>query len=191
MNEAIASGVCLKTRRIFLQGNIEEETVGKTIRALYAMAAMDVKKNRPITLFVSSYGGSLDDAMGLVDVMRTLSCPVATVAIGKCMSAAPLIVAAGEPGRRYSMMNTSWMLHDVEQDVGAGCPDWIEGMAVAGKVIAARYAELLGEWTDRKKHIWTRIFKMKKDRFFTATQACKWGIVDAIISDIPEEEEEE
>jgi ATP-dependent Clp protease protease subunit len=189
MNEFLTSGVCFKTRRIFLQGNIEEEVVGKVIRGLYAMAAL--KKEEPITLFVSSYGGSLDDAMGLVDVMRTLGCPVATVAIGKCMSAAPLIVAAGEPGHRYSMVNTSWMLHDVEQDVGVGCPDWIEGMAIAGKVISKRFAEMLGEWTERKKHVWVRIFKMKKDRFFTAEQAWEWGIVDSVITDIPEEEEEE
>ncbi len=187
MNEFIASGVCIKTRRIFLQGDIEEESTAKAVRALYAMAALNQTKD--ITLFVSSYGGSLDDAMGLVDVMRTLSCPVRTVALGKCMSAAPLIVAAGEPGHRYSMTNTSWMLHSVSQDVGSGCPAWIEGMGIAGKVISARYAELLGEWTERKKHVWTRIFNMKKDRFFDSQQAWEWGIVDAVISENPEEEE--
>ena len=186
MNEFLTSGVCFKTRRIFLQGDIEEENVGKVVRALYAMAALD--KEEHITLFVSSYGGSLDDAMGLVDVMRTLSCPVYTVAIGKCMSAAPLIVVAGEPGHRYATQNTSWMLHDVTQDVGSGCPAWVEGMAVAGKVIVKRYAELLGKWTERKEWKWRRIFRMKKDKFFTSEEAWDWGMIDAVFEENEEEE---
>ena len=185
-NEFLSSGVCFRTRRIFLFGGIEEDTVGRAIRALYAMASLDEKK--PITLFLSSYGGSLDDSMGLVDVMRLMSCPVRTVAIGKCMSAAPLIIAAGEPGERYSMLNTTFMLHSVSQDTGEGCPDWIAGMADAGKDIMKRYAELLGDWTERDVTHWRRIFRMRKDRFFNAETAWDWGLIDAIFSDKEEEE---
>jgi len=189
MNDFIATGICLKTRRIFLYGDVEEENVGKVIRALYAMAAMDSEER--IMLFVSSYGGSLDDSMALVDTMRALSCPVYTVALGKCMSAAPLIVAAGEPGFRFAMPNTSWMLHDVSQDVGAGCPAWISGMAAAGKVIIKKYALLLDIYTERRTAHWTRIFRMKSDKFFTSADAFEWGIVDEVFDDELQQTEEE
>jgi len=185
MSDFLNNGICPKTRRIFLYGDVEEEAVGKAIRGIYAMLATD--KNAPITIFVSSYGGSLDDAMALVDVVRLASCPIRTVALGKCMSAAPLIVAAGTGGR-YAMPNTMWMLHDVSQNVGEGSPAFLSSMAKAGKSIVARYASLLGQWTDREESFWKGIFRSKSDRFFTSDDALDWGIVDEVFE---EEEEEE
>lgn len=176
MNEFLNSGVCFKSRRIFLIGSVEEDNVGRVIRALYAMASMS--EEEPVTVFVSSWGGSLDDAMGLADVMRLMSYPVHTVAIGKCMSAAPLIIAAGDS--RYSMPNVSWMLHSVSQDVGEGTPDYLSGMATAGRLIVRRYAELLGSWTNMDSKHWRRIFRMNSDKFFDAEQARDWGIVDNV-----------
>ena len=50
--------VDLPGRRIYLHGGVDEDTIGKAIRAMYFMA--DLEPEKPIELFVSAYGGDLD-----------------------------------------------------------------------------------------------------------------------------------
>jgi ATP-dependent Clp protease protease subunit len=176
---ALEHGVDIAGRRIFLHGGVEEATVGRAIRGLYLLA--DVNKE-PIELYVSSYGGDLDEAFALHDVTRTISAPVHTVALGKCQSAAPLLVACGEKGYRYASENVTFMLHDVAlSDVPENIPPlYLKSLAEAAKVQMATYARLLAAYTKKPAPHWARIFAGKSDKYFTAELAVAWGLVDQI-----------
>lgn len=139
--------------------------------------------DRPIELYVSSYGGELDEAFALHDVTRTIKCPVHTVALGKCMSAAPLLVACGQPGHRWVAEHTQFMLHDVSLDVAEGSPSYVLGHAEAARAQMKRYAELLGKYTRKPRGHWSRMFSSKTDRFFGADDAVEWGLVDQVWSE--------
>lgn len=178
---ALEHGVDIAGRRIFLHGGVEETAIAKAIRGLYLLS--DVNKE-PIELFVSSYGGDLDEAFALHDVTRTIVAPVHTVALGKCQSAAPLLVACGEKGHRYASENVTFMLHDVAiSDLGEAPPIYLESYAKASKAQMATYARLLATYTKKPAKHWASIFAGKSDKFFTAEQAVAWGLVDHVWSE--------
>lgn len=177
LSTAIEKGIDVKGRRIFLHGGVDEETIALAIRGMYLLADM---KDDPIELFVTSYGGELDEAFALHDVTRTIKVPVHTVALGKCMSAAPLLVACGRRGERYASENCQFMMHDVSLDELEGSPVYIESQVSAARVQMAKYAELLAEYTSKSKGHWTRMFNMRADKFFSAEEALEWGLIDHI-----------
>lgn len=174
---ALDKGIDVKGRRIFLHGNVDEDTIGLAIRGMYLLADLN---NEPIELFVMSYGGDLDEAFALHDVTRIIKVPVHTVALGKCMSAAPLLVACGKRGERYASENCQFMLHDCSLDAGEGSPTYISAHVEAARAQMVRYAELLAKYTDKPKRHWTRMFQMRSDKFFSAEEALDWGLIDSI-----------
>ena len=180
LEAAIEHGIDVRGRRIFLHGDVGEDSIGTAIRGLYVMS--DLSKD-PIELFVTSYGGEIDESFALHDVCRTITVPVHTVALGKCMSAAPIIVAGGEQGERYASENALFMMHDCTLDEVEGTPAQIE----ASTKIAAKQmdlmAELLGKYSTQDKRHWKRIFAGKVDRYFDAEQALAWGLIDHIWSE--------
>lgn len=177
---ALEHGIDITGRRIFLHGDVDEGAIAKAIRGLYLLD--DVSKS-PIELYVSSYGGDLDEAFALHDVTRTITTPVHTVALGKCQSAAPLLVACGEKGHRYISENTVMMLHDVQVDVPEGAPLYVEAQIKVARTQMATYARLLAAYSHRPVGHWAAIFAGKSDKFFTADQAVAWGLVDQIWSE--------
>ena len=136
--------------------------------------------SEPIELFVTSYGGELDEAFALHDVTRTVKVPVHTVALGKCMSAAPLLVACGKKGKRYASEHVQFMLHDCSLDAGEGPPIAIEAHVEAARAQMKRYAELLAKYTNKPKGHWSRMFQRRSDKFFSAEEALDWGLIDQI-----------
>ena len=107
-------GVDVANRRIFLFDDVNESSIGNIIKGLYFM---DSDKKDPIELFIGSFGGSVYDMYALYDVCRTLESPMYTTAIGKNMSAAPLLVACGEKGHRWATPHCSFMVHQGDLEI--------------------------------------------------------------------------
>jgi ATP-dependent Clp protease protease subunit len=138
---------------------------------------------KPIELYVSSIGGELDEAFALHDVTRTVRSPIHTCALGKCMSAAPMLVACGQKGERYATEHTTFMLHDAQLGAGVDCAANVATHAKITEQMMDRYAVLLARYSSKDKRHWKRIFSGKVDRFFDAEQALDWGLIDAIWSE--------
>jgi ATP-dependent Clp protease protease subunit len=181
LHVALEYGLDIKGRRVFLHGDIDGDIIGKTIRGLYLLN--DLSPEQPIELYVSSYGGELDEAFALHDVTRTIEAPVHTVALGKCMSAAPLLVACGQKGKRWASENCQFMMHDCALEIDEGSPTFITAYIEAARAQMARYAELLAKYTDKPKSHWKRFFQMRSDKFFSAEDAMEWGLIDQIWSE--------
>lgn len=98
----------------FLNGDIEEENIKKAIQWIAYENLED--KDKILTLYISSYGGDLYQAFGLIDMMRISKYPVATVGIGSIMSAAFMIFAAGQKGRRMITRNCGIMCHQFSNE---------------------------------------------------------------------------
>ena len=177
LTAALEHGVDVAGRRIFLHGGVDEDTIGVAIRAMYLLSDMS---DAPIELFVTSYGGDLDEAFALHDVTRTIKVPVHTVALGKCMSAAPLLVACGCRGERWASEHTTFMLHDVTCEVAEGSPLAIESEIAAARSQMGEYASLLAQYTKKPRSHWKRLMSGRTDRYFSAEEAMEWGLIDAI-----------
>lgn len=164
-------------RRVFLYGEISEASVRRTVLALYTLADSSA---RPIELFVSSCGGDLDEAFALHDVMRALPAPVNTIAVGKCMSAAPLLVACGAVGHRYATPNCTFMLHAVTLVPPEARVLEAESHVAAGRRAQSLYSELLARYSKKKRAHWSRLFSQSSDRYFSPRDAAAWGLIDKI-----------
>jgi len=95
-------------RLIRLTGEITEDAVEKCMVALHDMCLTP----GPITLIISSDGGSLDDGFRIIDAMaiaRTKGCPVNTIASGKASSMGAIIFCAGV--HRTVHRHTRLMIH--------------------------------------------------------------------------------
>lgn len=104
----------VRARKLYLNGPVCVESVSAIIRNIlkYNLEDKDipVEKRKPITLFVSSVGGSVDDGFALIDTIMNSKTPVKTVNTGYMYSMAFLIGLAGH--ERYTMPNAKFLVHD-------------------------------------------------------------------------------
>lgn len=66
---------------------------------------------RPIRLYINSPGGSVTSGLAIYDTMQYISAPVHTFCLGQAASMGSLLLAGGEPGKRFSLKNSSVMIH--------------------------------------------------------------------------------
>ena len=99
----------LKEGIIFLGGPIDDDTANIVIAQLLFLQSEDPKKD--IKLYINSPGGSVTAALAILDTMHHIKNNVATVCVGMAASAAALLLAAGEKGKRFSLPNSEIMIH--------------------------------------------------------------------------------
>ena len=83
-------------------------TLAKEIIKLNMIEA-GVTSPKPITLYIHSYGGDLDQAQFFCDLIESSHIPVITVATGVAMSAGLLIFLSGK--RRYAFKHSTLLIH--------------------------------------------------------------------------------
>ncbi len=176
---AIEHGIDLEGRRIFLQGDVESDTIAVAVRGLYLMADLS---DEPIDLYIASYGGDIDEAFQLHDVTRTISVPVHTTALGVCMSAAPFLVACGARGSRYASENCEFMLHTASLEL-EGQMAQAQGELEATRRRCERMDRLLAKYTKKDYRFWSKFTRSSTDHYFGAEQSLEWGIIDSIWSE--------
>lgn len=119
VNEKI--GLSLLSNSVhFLTGVIHEVNIEQTIKwIIYEnLNTIDDNKNKKVlTLYINSPGGSLNDALALIDVMRASKLRIRTIGMGQIVSAAFLIFSAGTKGERYIFKNTSIMCHQFSGEI--------------------------------------------------------------------------
>lgn len=102
-----------KERKVFLQGDIGEDTMAlERLILRWNMEDRDipVKDRRPIRIYIMCYGGELDFMWSIVDTIRLSKTPVYTINMGVAGSAAALIFIAGE--KRWMMPNAKVIIHE-------------------------------------------------------------------------------
>jgi ATP-dependent Clp protease protease subunit len=170
------NGVDVTNRRVFI-GDIDAESVGFAIKGLYLMETES--DDKPCEMFISSYGGTVYDALALYDIINTISCPVHTFAYGKCMSAAPLLLAAGTAGHRWVAPHVAFMHHDWFDDIsgkGTELEAWVKHNESVGKM----WTNLLAKHSNKDFKWWHARAKKPADFFFTADEAIEWGLADQV-----------
>lgn len=171
-------GIDRANRRVFLFDGIEDLAIGNVIKGLYYMDSAN--STRPIELFIGSFGGSEYEMFALYDVIRTLKAPIHTTAIGKCMSAAPLLVACGQKGYRFATPNTWFMVHQSWDDFGAARVDEMAKNIEHFNAMTARWDELMAIHTKKNRTFWHHWVKSVGDKYFDAYKAQELGIIDHI-----------
>lgn len=165
----------LKDRIVFLGGPIDDDVANLVIAQLLFLESEDPKKD--IYLYINSPGGVVTSGMAIVDTMNHIKPEVATVCVGSAASAAAVILASGQKGKRFALPNSEVMIH---QPLG-GAQGQATDIEITAKHILAtrdRLNRLLSRVTGQPLE---RIEKdVDRDYFMMADEAKKYGIVDQV-----------
>jgi ATP-dependent Clp protease protease subunit len=161
----------------FISGDIDATN---TLDAIHWITYENLQPgDYPLTLYINSDGGSLQDALALIDVMRKSNKPVHTIGLGCVCSSAFMIFAAGTKGHRYISPTASIMCHQYTDGLTAKYHD-IKATAKEHEFINKRMVNLLQECTDlRVTQIKKKLFSTS-DAYFSAEELIELGVADHI-----------
>jgi len=181
----------MESRTMLLQGEVNEEKAGEILSGFLALADLKPPKQNlkegempydPITLYISTYGGSADEMFGLFDIMNNCkkSCVIETVGVGKVMSAGTLLLAAGTKGHRKITKHCRVMLHQVS----AGTFGPLFNMTTeidAIQSLQESYVNAMVSCTNLSKRKLKSLLNERVNVYLTAEEAVEYGLADEII----------
>ena len=162
-------------RTLFLSSDINEETED---RLLKQMLWLDSKGNGEIFLFVNSEGGEIDGAFAIYDCMQSLTAPITTIAGGRVISCATLILCAGARGRRRALPNSVMHMH-VPSGEYSGTIGMREKMLDFSKMECLKLYKLISAHCGKTPEEVERA--CMEDTTLTPVQAKEWGMIDSVI----------
>lgn len=170
-----------KQRMVMLYGTVDENMIGNVIANMIHLSHVSPK---PITLIISTYGGSVDELYSLYDVMKFIPCEVQTVGIGKVQSAGCHLLAAGAKGKRLVSASTRLMLHPVQLYGGfdGNIFQAQQHLAESQKTQDRIVATLVKETGTSLEKI-EAIMKLGHDYYIGASEAIELGLADQIIGE--------
>ena len=86
----------LEFAKVIIQMNIEEKDIPED-------------QLKPCYVWIHSYGGEIEQAEFVCDLLKSSRIPIVTIGMGACMSAGFLLFLAGK--RRYAFPHTQMMAH--------------------------------------------------------------------------------
>ena len=169
----------LRERIIWLGSEVRDSNANAICAQMLLLAAEDPDKD--IWLYINSPGGSVTAGMAIYDTMQLIPNDVSTLAMGLAASMGQFLLTAGTPGKRFVLPNAEVLLHQGSAGVG--------GTASDIEIQAARLARLTDRMlqitADRTGQPVRRVAEDSlRDKWFTATEARDYGLVDAVLSDV-------
>ena len=166
----------LQERIIFVGTEIDDGVANVVMAQLLHLA--DVAPDREVSLYVNSPGGSFTALMAVYDTMQFVPAPVATYCLGQAASAAAVLLAAGEPGRRFALRHSRVLLHQPS----AGGQGTVSDLALQADEllrVRAQVEEVLSQHTGRS--VAQLRLDTDRDKVLTAAQAVEFGVVDHVV----------
>ena len=166
----------LKDRIIFIGAPIDDGVANVVIAQLLFLESQNPKED--IKMYINSPGGAVTSALAIYDTMQYVKPEVQTICIGMAASAAALLLAAGQKGKRMILPNGEVLIHQV---LGGA-----QGQATDVDI----HARHILKTRDRLnqilvKHTEQKLAKIEKDTerdyFMSAEEAKEYGIVDKVI----------
>ncbi|MFD0886787.1 ClpP family protease [Streptosporangium algeriense] len=166
----------LRKRIVVLGTEVNDEVANRICGELLLLSADDDR--RDIWLYINSPGGSVSAGMAIYDVMQYIPNDVATVAMGIAGSMGQFLLCAGAPGKRYVLPHARVIMHQPSGGLGGTATDiaiQAEQMLYTKAMMRERIAFHTGQTLEQIEEDWDR------DRWFTATEAKDYGLVDEVI----------
>lgn len=172
----------LSKRRIFLNGEINTETANAVVAQLLYLQD---ESEEPISIYINSQGGEINAGLYIYDVLQSMTIPVYIYCTGMAASMAALLLAGGQPGRRFILPHSKTMIHEPLLTGGVG------GSATSIRNISDSILET------RKivngilaKHTGKTLKEVNKatsfDNYMNAEKSVEFGICDRVVTSLTE-----
>ncbi len=167
----------LNERIIFLGGPIDDHTANLIIAQMLYLDHTEPKKD--IHLYVNSPGGSVTAGLAIIDTMNFIKSDVSTICVGIAASMGALILSSGKKGKRFTLVNSEVMIHQVmggtegqASDIAINAKHILRTKDTLNKILASNTNKKIAEVEKDSD----------RDYWMTSIEAKKYGIVDEIIS---------
>lgn len=166
----------LRQRIIFLGQQVDDEIANRIVGELLLLSAED--RQRDITLYINSPGGSVTAGMAIYDVMQYIPNDVRTVSMGMAASMGQFLLCAGAAGKRFALPHARVMMHQPIGGIGGTASDiriLADDLLYVKKMFQERIAFHTGQTVEQ-------IAKdSDRDRWFTAQEAKEYGFIDEVL----------
>src|SRR5512137_1723976 len=99
----------LKDRIIFLGGVVDDNLANIIIAQMLFLESEDPEKD--INIYINSPGGMVTAGLAIYDTMQYIKSAVSTLCFGQAASMGAVLLAAGEPGKRFALPHSRILLH--------------------------------------------------------------------------------
>ena len=99
----------LKDNIIFLGQPVDDTIANLIIAQMLFLESENSEKD--IAFYINSPGGSITAGMAIYDTMQYVKNDVSTICVGQAASMAAVLMAAGSAGKRYSLPNSRFLIH--------------------------------------------------------------------------------
>ena len=166
----------LNDRVIFLGEEVTDASANTVIAQLLHLESADPDKD--ISLYINSPGGSVSAGLAIYDTMQYIKPDVSTLCIGMAASMGAVLLAAGAPGKRVALPNSTIMIHQPSGGAQGKETD-IQIMAEFMRKTREQLNEILSAHTGQP--IETIREDTEKDNFMSAEEAKAYGLVDDVV----------
>jgi ATP-dependent Clp protease protease subunit len=174
----------LKERIIFITGGIDDGVA--TLVCAQLLFLESENPNKEISLYINSPGGYVTAGLAIYDTMQFIRPKVSTLCIGQAASMGSLLLAAGDPGMRFTLPNARIMVH---QPSGGFRGQAADIMLHAQEILKLkrRLNEIYVKHTGRDLAAVEEA--LERDNFMDADAAKAFGLVDDVIASraVPEQ----
>lgn len=172
-------GFDVESSSVFLFGEIMDGTLYDIMTRIRGIIHMrdEQYKNSPINMIINSGGGSVYEALGIIDYIQSLDVKVNTIVRGCAMSAAALILCAGT-GTRAASQNSTIMFHEISSDIYGKSSDMkanVQHMEKLEEILLG----ILKSNSKKDIEFWKNV--TIKDYYITPNDALDLGVIDTII----------
>ncbi len=167
----------LRERIVFLGSVVDQNTANRICAELLLLEAED--RDRDISLYINSPGGSVYDGLAIYDTMQYVNCDIRTICLGMAASMGQFLLCAGTHGKRFSLPHSRILMHQPSMGGMQGQASDIaiqaEQIGYSKRMLAERIAFHTGQDVERIEA------DSDRDRWFTAQEALEYGFIDAVI----------
>src|SRR3954468_10568547 len=162
----------LKDSIIFLGQPVDDTIANLIIAQMLFLESENAEKD--IAFYINSPGGSITSGMAIYDTMQYVKNDVSTICVGQAASMAAVLMSAGARGKRYSLPNSRFLIH---QPLGYGLQGQAADIEIHAKDLLKmreRINQILAQHTNQT------IEKISKDTdrdyILEAEDAKKYGL---------------
>jgi ATP-dependent Clp protease protease subunit len=166
----------LKDRIIFIGTPIDDYVANLVIAQLLFLEAEDPDKD--IHIYLNSPGGLVTAGLAIYDTMQYIKPKISTLCMGQAASMAAVLLAAGEPGKRFALPHSRILIHQLMGGVQGQATD----IAIHSKEILRMKDEINQILAYHTKQPLEKIEKdSERDFFMNGQQAKEYGLIDEVI----------
>jgi ATP-dependent Clp protease protease subunit len=169
----------MKERVIFLTGPVDDAMSEIAVAQLLFLEAED--PNQDVHVYINSPGGEVTAGLSIIDIFNYVKPDICTYVTGQACSMGSLFLAAGTKGKRFSLPNSTIMIHQVLGGTKGQASD-IEIQAKETLYLKDKLNKMLSELTYGKTDFETMVRYTDRDTYLRPERALEIGLIDHIVT---------